>query len=208
MGRIIPINYNIRLQRDAAGPRGSLVWSFSLSPPCLSVWTSKTKGRVRVQEDLQRDFFPLLLVHHVKLRRVEPDCIKKCVSEKRWLMQRTSRGGRHFTSQGKVSTWGEHKHGCTLSQMLRHGREWQRHVLTVLFLDTCRDVAVHRRWHFRGISGSFRTGASRYGLWTELSEIILSFDNHIVRIVMVIFSPSALPLCASVLNNILTTYPP
>lgn len=158
MSQIITHSCNIWLQREAVRPRGSLVQSFNFSPACLLVWTSKTNGGVKTQGGLQRDcFLLLLLLHHAQLRRVEPDCIKKCVSEKRWLIQRTSQGGRHFTSQGNVSTWGEHKHGCTLSQMLCHGREWQWEVLTVLFLDTCRQVAVHCRWHFEGISCSFRT---------------------------------------------------
>lgn len=159
MNQIITIiNYTIWRQREAVGLGDSLVRSFDLSPACLPVWTSKTNEGLNAQEDLQRDFFfLLLLLHPLKLKRMEADCIKKCVSQKRWLMQRTSRGGRHFTSQGIVSTWCEHKHGCTPSQMLCHGREWQRHVPTVLFPDTCRQVAVHRRWHFQGISGSFRT---------------------------------------------------
>lgn len=179
------INYTIWRQREAVGPGVSLVRSSNLSPACLPVWTSKPNERVKAQE---RDIFFLLfsLLHPVKLKRVEADCIKKCVFQKRWLMQGTSRGGRHFTSQGSVSTWGEHKHGCTPSQMLCHGREWQRHVLTVLFLDTCRQVAVHRRWHFQGISGSFRTQShkllSRY-LWTALFESLLWYANHMVKMV-------------------------
>lgn len=98
MNQIITISCNIWLQREAVGPRCSLVQSFSFSPACLFVWTSKTNGGVKTQGDLQRDCFLLLflLLHHVhaQLRRAEPDWIKKCVSEKRWLMQRTSRGGR------------------------------------------------------------------------------------------------------------------
>lgn len=140
-----------------------------------------------MQEDLWRFFSPLASC--APGETLAPDRIKKCASEKRWLMQRTSRGGRHFTSPGRMfqreanTNMVAHRLGCCVMD----ASDSDTYRLSC-FRIPVGEVAVHHRWHFQAIPGSFRTSWHQsQGAFHELiyAEEYFGNCNHTVLIITV-----------------------